>query len=85
MIAPVVSVTTPLIDASPWARATRGAAAKNTKTNPTVAFQIRLLVCSRGMCFFSSGFSGIAVVLLSQKTWPKKKNPTANMVLAVGF
>ena len=29
-------------------------------------------------------FFGIAVVHL-QKTWPKKKNPTARKVLAVGF
>jgi hypothetical protein len=49
-----------------------------------IAFPIPLFVFSRGIIFFSSKFSGIAVVS-SQKIRPKNKNPTARRVLAVGF
>jgi hypothetical protein len=63
----------------------RGATAKNNKNKLPITFQIPLLVFSRGMIFFSSRFSGIAVVFLMQETGPKKENPTASKVLAMGF
>jgi hypothetical protein len=37
-----------------------GAAAKNTKSKLATALQITLLAFCRGMCFFSSRFSGFA-------------------------
>jgi len=73
MIAPVVSVTAPSIEASPCARAMRGAAAKITNNRGTMcrtlaaAFPIPLLVFLRGMNFVSLKFSGVAVVLFRKK------------------
>jgi hypothetical protein len=70
-----VSVTAPLIEASPCARAMRGAAAKSTKNKLAVTFQLFLPAFSWGMNFFSLKFSASPLFLHRKKVGPKRKIP----------
>jgi hypothetical protein len=46
MMAPVESVTTPLIEASPCAQAEPGVVKRSNKNNPAIVFQIPLVMLS---------------------------------------
>jgi hypothetical protein len=62
----------------------QGDAASDTRNKLAIIFQVALLEFCRCMNVISSNFFRHRRCFLP-KTWPKKKNPTARKVLAVGF